>query len=348
MILFPKDPALEGITRLNEALKMNLNSLFNGSLRSQQTEMCRKATLNAYQRHWIWVRVALKLQSLGDYPKLRDRDQEAAADITYSELDQDKLNEAVQIVSSRLITSDSVGWAESSQRLATIRFILTKLLKAQEDTIASVLQVLEMVQLWQQQYNDQFLFEAQQLKQESTAAMTSPWTVVEIIRLLSTVVQLHPERLTQPLWDFILCSMTSWCSTLEEAWDGLSVGQRTTSPLLLTFTVALCRLVHECSSLVVRIERNQNSSFSPNFVSEWNDVFAEAAYNSLLPLFVQLSRRCNQVSNNLVSDHLLETLSFSVYHIPLKHIQLTIDQLSPLLYAKHPSVQFAVYSLIKK
>ena len=29
------------------------------------------------------MRVALKLQSLGDYPKLRDRDQEAAADINY-------------------------------------------------------------------------------------------------------------------------------------------------------------------------------------------------------------------------------------------------------------------------
>ena len=312
--------------------------------------MCKKATLNAYERHWIWVQVAKKLQSLGDYPKLKDRDQEIAADVTYSELDDDQLNEAAQIANSKLTTSDSLGWAESGQQLATIRFIIAANLKAREDTISSLIQVIEKIQLWQQEFNDQFLFEAEQLKQESSAALNSPWTVVEIIRLLSTVVQLHPQHLTQPLWDFILCSLTSWCSTLEDAWEGLSLGQRSTSPLLLSFTVALCRLVHECSALVVSIglETKSSSDFPPNFVAEWNDVFAEAAYNSLLPLFVQLSRRCNQVSNNIVADHLLEILSSSVYHVPLKHIQLTIDQLSPLLFAKHPSVQLAVYSLITK
>lgn len=141
--------------------------------------------------------------------------------------------------------------------------------------------------------------------------------------------------------------MASWSATVEESWAD-PTADKTNDPLLLSFTVALCNLIQNCSSLICTIEQNPdtNTNFPPNLVSEWNDVFSDAAFNAILPLFLRRSRCQNLL--NLSSLHLLETLAMSVRHVPVKHLEFGVETLSPLLMAKQSATQFAIYGLIVK
>jgi hypothetical protein len=87
------------------------------------------------------------------------------------------------------------------------------------------------------------------------------------------------------------------------------------------------------------------SAIPPNLVSEWNDVFSDATYNTLLPIFLRLSR--NNASH-ISSIYLMETLALSVRNASVKVVQSTADKLSPLLLAKHSAIQFAAHGLTIK
>ena len=139
--------------------------------------------------------------------------------------------------------------------------------------------------------------------------------------------------------------MTSWCSTLEESWNDWGPAH-VHNTLLLCFTVALCRLVRSCSRLVADLDAESTAAMS-NLTSEWNDVFAEAAFSTVVPLFMRLAQRWNKIHNPYL-DHVLESLVACVSHVPRQHLSQTVDVLCPLLMAKQPAIQLAAYGLIKK
>ena len=105
--------------------------------------------------------------------------------------------------------------------MATIRLLLDELKPDAVETIDSVIQVLQMLQNWQKNHNEELLF-GSDLKQVAMSD-DSLLTVIEMIRFMSVMVELYPHQLVDSLWDFILCSMASWCSTLEESWSHVSV-----------------------------------------------------------------------------------------------------------------------------
>lgn len=123
---------------------------------------------------------------------------------------------------------------------------------------------------------------------------------------------------------------------------------------MLSFTVALCRLVDTCATSVVGTNP-ANSSFSTSststlatdLISEWRDVFAEVAFNAIVPLFVRLAKRWKLTSNPLW-DCVVEMVALSLTHVPPQHIHCSIEKLSLLLKAKQPSIQLTAYGLIIK
>lgn len=86
----------------------------------------------------------------------------------------------------------------------------------------------------------------------------------------------------------------------------------------LAFTVALCRLVRTCGRLVADVEhgRRDASNLPPDLVSEWHDVFSEAAFSAVLPVFLRLAMRWNKVTlNRSVVEHPQKSLccTFFIY-----------------------------------
>lgn len=304
---------------------------------------------NASQHRLIWCLAAKKLQGIC-LESLEDQDF-VEDYISLSSLGNDKLNNMTQAQITKLIGIPTDRWLESYRLLPTIRFLLEQLKGyANIDTVNAVAKSVQILQSWQLKHDETFLF-GQDLKTifHSNSA-ESVWAIVEVIRFLSSVVELQPKSLTHSLWDFILCSMTSWCTTVEESWtSGKMSSDQTNNPVLLSFTVALCSLIQNCSTVIADIELRKEElspSFPPNLVSEWNDVFSDAAYNTIVPLFLQLSR-FNDLSH-LSSLHLLETLALSIRLVPLKHLHPTVETLSPLLMARQSPTQLAAHALIVK
>ena len=340
---------MKDVEKIGEMLESNASVLLSSCSPSEQTELFKKLTLNSRNRRWVWCFAARKFQQSCEQV-LEDQEMTEDGLLISSNISEEKLNRIARMQMTKLSSVTTDSWFSNVQLLASIRYLLKRLkATANEDTITEMNESVKILQSWQLKHADSFLF-GYDLKSESQTG-TSPeavWAVIEIIRLLSTIVELYPQNLSHSLWDFTLCSMTSWCATLEESWTDVSPNQNT-NPMLLSFTVALFRLVQNCGALVVDVERNKEklyTSLPPNLVSEWNDVFSDAAYNAILPLFFQLSR--SNTLSHISSFYLMEALALSVCNVSAKHIQLTVEKLSPLLLAKHSAIQFTVHELINK
>jgi hypothetical protein len=340
---------LKDIEKMSGVLESNANILLSSCSTSEKTEVIKKTVFNSRQYRWIWCLVARKLQTI--LPQSFE-ENETTEDVVMilSSLSDEKLNRITLSQISKLSTLSTNSWTESYQILTSIRFLLEKLkANINNDTMDALIESMKILQSWQLEHDESFLF-GLDLKNvsRSGSSVKAVWTVIEIIRLLSTVVELYPVKLVHSLWDFILCSMTSWCTTLEESWAEVSSSNLNTNPFLLSFTVALSRLIQSCGTLMADVEQKKEeliSAIPPNLVTEWNDVFSDATYNAVLPIFLRLSR--NNPSH-LSAFYLMETLALSVRHAPMKVVQPTAEKLSSLLLAKHSAIQFAAHGLIIK
>ena len=299
--------------------------------------------MSSQGKGWIWILVARKLLSICDImfpecdpltPVLTDSDG--------------KRNLAVRNLTDQLACLTEQNWKESRHLLNSIRILLNSLkTEADSETLDAVVATVQVLQHWQQQYSEEFLFGAD-LKSLPQPTTSTPLTVVEMIHLLSTVVELYPNQLPNQLWDFVLCSMTSWCSTLEDSWNDWGPNH-IHNVVLLSFTVALSRLVLNCSNLVLEVQQQKRdvSGLPPNLTGEWDDVFSEAAFSAIVPIFLRLSQRWNKI-NSPVLDYVMECLVASLIHAPKQHLNQTIEVLSPLVLSKQPAIQLGAYCLIVK
>lgn len=292
--------------------------------------------------------------------RCKDNKESDAKLITDEESEPNRRNEPESLASqvAQLNSFSIENWGDTRQLLATIRLNLQ-----QKDQSLSAFDSIDCLirhaQMWQKEYNEDFLFSTD-LK--TAVGTETAWTVVEIIRLLAVAVELHPHHLIQSSWDFILCSMSSWCSSLSDSWDlddfsptkaTLKFSSPNISPLLLSFSIALCRLVKNCASIIGQVDSNSLNSETSfllplNLKSEWNDIFSEVAYGVIERLFYRLSKKNRTKVPDQVFDFLVEAVSSSLHHIPLQHVKSPIDYLTPHLLAKQPAVQFATHALVKK
>ncbi|XP_059350076.1 E3 ubiquitin-protein ligase listerin-like isoform X2 [Daphnia carinata] len=345
-----KDDTLGDIDKISGALESNANSLLSSCSDQERTEVFRKTLLNSRQYRWIWCLAARKLQSVLQQ-SLEETEITENTVMIFCNPNDENLNRITQTQIAKLSAISSDDWAESFQLLASIRFLLEKLAaSANDDTLISVAESVKILQSWQLKHDESFLF-GQDLKMISRteSSVKAVWSIIEVIRLLSTIVEFYPYKLEHSSWDFILCSMTSWCTTFEESWSGLSALGQHTNPILLSFTVALSRLIQNCGALIADVDKKKEESISslpPNLASEWNDVFSDAAYNAILPIFF-IQSRSNNVSH-LSSFCLMEAMALSVRHVPVKLLHQPTEMLSPLLLAKHSAIQFAAHGLISK
>ena len=120
---------------------------------------------------------------------------------------------------------------------------------------------------------------------------------------------------------------------------------------MLSFPVALCRLVDTCATSVVGTNPADSlpstSTLPTDLVSEWRDVFAEVAFTAIVPVFMRLAKRWKQSSSPLW-DCVVEIMGLSLTHVPQQHIHYSVEQLSLLLKAKQPVIQLIAYGLIMK
>lgn len=313
---------------------------------------------NSIQQRWVWCYAARKLQGI-QVDTLPDKGKNLV-DVTNIPgllpklLDIETLNRHAHLEMTNLSSLSTDSFMESSGLIAAIRLILNQLsANADSDTLDAVSVAVQTLQRWQSEHDEHFLFgidlkEAN--RKGSPIDINCVWTVIESIRFLSTVVELYPHRVEPSSWDFIFCSMSSWCTTLEESWSRIN-SSRANNSILLSFTVALCSLVDNCGRLVAKVEENPDK-IPANLVSEWNDVFSEAAYNAVLPLFLQISRSTSLL--DVLPIYLLEALALSIHHVPAKNLtsvhsqHVNVDSLSLLLMSEQPSIQFAVHDLIFK
>lgn len=343
---------MKGIERLKLEMESILQALLSGCSTEEHSNLIMETKRFSSERQWVWSNVHQKLQSqLLEDAALTNALQSACQEFPLHSVEEGKQNTVLQdaqLARLRSLTSDE--WASSRQPLAAIRLGINRLASSASraqtgDTVVSLVQVL---QTWHSEHNEEFLFSTDLKKEDGTVAA---WTVLEIIHLLSSLVEFYPGELTRSSWDFILCSMSSWCGTLEESWNlSASSPVQSHKPLLLSFTVALCCLIRNCANLLTDMERSKSNdtSLPTNLKTEWNDVFAEVAYRTVIPLFARLSKQSRSQVQIQVFDYFLEVLSLSFSHVPYQHIQLTVDQLCPLLLSKPSPVQFAAYGLVAR
>ena len=330
-------------------LENHANILLSSCSTLEKSNILNKIVSNARQHRWIWCLAARKLQTIL-HQSFEENETTEDIVLILPSLSDEELHRITLSQISKLSTISKNNWTESFQILASVRFLLEKLkANINSGTMDAVIKSITILQSWQLEHDESFIF-GQDLKTVSRtgSCVKAVWTVIEIIRLLSVIVELYPYKLVHSLWDFILCSMTSWCTTLEESWAEVSSSNLISNPFLLSFTIALCRLIQNCGVIIADAEQKKEeliSAIPPNLVSEWNDVFSDATYNTLLPIFLRLSR--NNASH-ISSIYLMETLALSVRNASVKVVQSAADKLSPLLLAKHSAIQFAAHGLTIK
>ena len=340
-------PELQSIEHFNQLLKSHIDTALSKSSKScEKTKLCRKVLANARNCHSIWLISWKKLQSICE--DCSSDDDESLLDyfidlnlLPYTFMSNEKRNLFLQKKMGILMLTGGNEWFGSHRLLATIRILLQDLKgEADSRTIDTAVHVVGTLQYWEELHYDDFLF-GSNLKE---ALMNHKMlTVIEIIRFISLMVELFPKQIVTSFWHSIFTSMTSWCSTLENSWCDVSSAEMSSS-VLICFTVAVCRLIGNCSATFVF-----SQSAPPDAIwRAWNDRFARVAFTTTIPIFHRLGQFWNHYDNNTLGDWLMEAIALSLTHSPLQYITLTVDQLSPLLMTKQPLIQLATFHLIIK
>ena len=81
-------------------------------------------------------------------------------------------------------------------------------------------------------------------------------------------------------WDFVCCSLVSWCTTIEESTENLSL------PTVALVTSSVCHLVNSVESLF----NEPNYSHSEKLKQEWTDFFSDGVYSILVPVYVSVCK----------------------------------------------------------
>lgn len=280
--------------------------------------------------------VKKKLHSILNPSDIEEEQQETKRD----------LNPIVFSTLEKLKHEEPLKRKESREGLMSIRKLLQR--EKASESLYTLADLMIVAREWRDNFHDELLF-GTDLKADEMIKLTTteqPWTVVEVMRIYQVVIERYGSELDSGSWDLILCSVSSWCTTLEETWKNISAKDYF-QPTLLSFTIALLRLVTTTAGYVKQLAAKGNEAVTgstTDIVSEWNDVFSEEIYHSVMSTFLSLPWKTDV--NHPAFHTLYENVYWALQDIPANHIKASVDELAPILLAEYPGIQLAAYSLI--
>lgn len=111
---------------------------------------------------------------------------------------------------------------------------------------------------------------------------------LEVMRLLTTVVQNVPWKLKHAYWDVILISLTKWQQLLNNAKHNYS------DIKITTLMTALSQLYYAVETVMNKHELEPIPELPPEILDEWKNVIAGNIYNGIIQTWVFYADLCNQ------------------------------------------------------
>jgi len=111
---------------------------------------------------------------------------------------------------------------------------------------------------------------------------------LEVIRLLTTVVQNIPWKLKHAYWDVILISLTKWHQLLNNAKHNY------TDIKITTLMMTLSQLYYAVETVMNKHKLEPISELPPALLDEWTNVIAGNVYNGIVQTWLFYADLCNQ------------------------------------------------------
>lgn len=177
---------------------------------------------------------------------------------------------------------------------------------------------------------------------------------LEVIRLLTTVVQNIPWKLKHAYWDFILISLTKWQQLLNNA------KYNYTDIKVTTLITALSQLYYAVEAVMNKHKVEPIPELPPELLDEWKNIIAGNVYSGIIQTWIFYADLCNQDTDTIKSiiplNYLGEAICTFDNSILLKKYDEqteTIDfnkmlKLSlKLLQSPVPNIQLGAYYALK-
>lgn len=177
---------------------------------------------------------------------------------------------------------------------------------------------------------------------------------LEVIRLLTTVVQNIPWKLKHAYWDFILISLTKWQQLLNNAKHNY------TDVKVTTLITALSQLYCAVEAVMNKHKVEPIPELPSELLDEWKNIIAGNVYSGIVQTWIFYADLCNQDTDTIKSviplNYLGEAICTFDNSILLKKYDEqteTIDfnkmlKLSlKLLQSPVPSIQLGAYYALK-
>ncbi|KOC69982.1 E3 ubiquitin-protein ligase listerin [Habropoda laboriosa] len=129
---------------------------------------------------------------------------------------------------------------------------------------------------------------------------------LELIRLLTELVEKVPSKLKYEHWNFILISLVLWQLSITKS------KQNANDFKVSTLTVAVCQLYHAVQSLINKHEQEQIADMSPTLLDEWKNVFVSDIQSGIIQCWMLYADSYNEKIIALKPVVLLEHLGKAV------------------------------------
>ncbi|KAK7078155.1 hypothetical protein SK128_026917 [Halocaridina rubra] len=227
-----------------------------------------------------------------------------------------------------------------------------------EHTINSVFSVLGQ---WRETADNIYLFAIN----TSSVAWEDIALTCSLVRLVTVIVKKHALHIQPQHWDFILCSIASWCQSLEESRKSIA-----TETVVGTFSCAVCKCIGCVSEFMDKLPSlPEKDKFPPKLADDWKEFFSPSIYSPVIPIFVEVAGSYGKTPTVILYG-VCRAICIGVYlsgpeelinhSLPVLYNaldaeadlklpdsqQILLNHLTPLLTSFHHPTQFAVYSMI--
>ncbi|PIK47997.1 putative E3 ubiquitin-protein ligase listerin [Apostichopus japonicus] len=205
-----------------------------------------------------------------------------------------------------------------------------------------------------------YLFECSLDEASSTSILIN----LKVMQLIRNIVNLSPSSLKAEHWDFVMCSIVSWCLTCTES----LLLERT--ELHVSFNTAAFNLLATVASLMSKVKSTDSAckDVPPDLTTEWVEFFAGGIFDALLPSYVHFVEHQKETlpTSELI---LLRSFSSAISHAPVEQVkghslparlipdfpsfipeemQTLLNTLSDLLELKDRGVVIAAFKILQR
>ncbi|XP_069954752.1 E3 ubiquitin-protein ligase listerin isoform X2 [Cherax quadricarinatus] len=228
-----------------------------------------------------------------------------------------------------------------------------------KDVVNSVFSILMQ---WREKADNIFLFAAD----VTGMAWEDVVLTCSLVHLVTVLIKRHAVYLEPSHWDCALCLLSSWIQSLEESRK--TINKETVAG---TFTCAVCKCLGCVSEFMEKLALNpaEKEKYPPKLLEDWKEFFSPSIYNSLIPIYVDVSVSFNR-NPSIILYGVCQAVSIGVHHAspddlanhslpPIYNAmlaeeelklpdseQILLNHLCPLLLSSHPPAQCAAYNLL--